>query len=55
MNDEPCDYVSGNWSNGCYDGYLGTRCNTCMKLSIKLPLWFCYVGFFSEMLFVDND
>lgn len=30
MNDKPCDFVSGYCSNGCHDGYLGTRCNTSM-------------------------
>lgn len=26
MNDEPCDHVRGECSNGCKDGYSGSHC-----------------------------
>lgn len=33
-NNEPCDHVSGDCSNGCQDGYHGARCFNCKKLII---------------------
>lgn len=32
VNNEPCDHVSGECSNGCQDGYIGIYCNSCKKL-----------------------
>lgn len=31
-NNASCDHVSGECSNGCQDGYIGTHCGDCKKM-----------------------
>lgn len=29
ISNEPCDHVSGEWTSGCKDGFVGTLCIDC--------------------------
>lgn len=42
ISDESCDHVSGVCTNGCEDGYVGTRCANGKKYSFFVDIHAAY-------------